>query len=571
MIEYELIVLLKIESSECKVKFYTYSLLVALVLFLAACADDSTVETETAGESTGGDLVAAYASDTSSLDPAGQNDLPSDQRRNVIYEGLFYLNDDLEPESRLAVDYNQVDDNTWVFNLREDVKFHDGTEFNAEAVKASIERVLDPAIASARANIFEMITEINVVDEYTIEMITEYPFASLLNYLSHDAGGIVSKAVIDEDYQNAIDEAGLDMTAEEYYELRAAGGADYEEFMTDIGENTGAIVEQKPTGTNYMKFQSRTPGDNVVVERFDDYWDEPATLDTITFKVVSEDGSRIAELESGQSHFIQGFENAQWERIENNPDLEGHPVYNIAQEYVGMNTQKGPLQDKRVRQAIGHLVDKDTIMEGIYYGTGRTMKVAIQEEVLGYNEDLEDLEYNPERAEELLEEAGYGDGFDLNIMTNDTPERIDLAIFLQEELATVGINLSVEQLEWGAYLEAVSNGEHDLFILGWPNAVGDPDQGIWPLFHSSMQGHAGNRAFFDNETVDELLEQGRRETDLERREEIYQEIDEILVEEQPTVFIRQAQSANAARAEVEGLHIDNFNKPDFRNVTINEE
>ena len=559
-----------------KRKYYIYLLMAALMIIMAACTSDSDVEVtdeegNTEETNTGGDLVASYATDVSSLDPAGQNDLPSDQRRNVIYEGLLYLNDELEPEPRLAEDYEQTDETTWVFNLREGVQFHDGTEFNAEAVKANIERIVDPAVASSRANIFEMIEEINVVDEYTVEIITEYPFAALPNYLAHDAGGMVSKAVIDEDYQNALDEAELDMTLDEFYEQRAAGGAEYEETADEVGRATGTIVEQKPVGTGYMQFQSRSPGENVVVERFDDYWDEPAKLDTITFKVVAEDASRIAELESGQSHFIQGFDNAQWERIENHPEMETHPVYNLSNEYVGMNTQKGPLEDKRVRQAIGHMVDKDTIMEGIYYGVGRTMKGALQEEILGYNEDLEDLEYNPERATELLEEAGYGDGFDLTIMTNDTPERVDLAIYLQEELKTVGINLNIEQLEWGAYLEAVSNGEHDLFILGWPNPVGDPDQGIWPLFHSSMQGAAGNRSFFDNAEVDELLEQGRRELDDTKREEIYQEIDRILVEEQPAVFIRQSQSANAARTEVEGLYISHFNKPDFRNVTINEQ
>lgn len=559
-----------------KKNYYIYLLIAALMIIMAACTSDSDVEVtdeegNTEETSTGGDLVASYATDVSSLDPAGQNDLPSDQRRNVIYEGLLYLNDELEPEPRLATDYEQTNETTWVFNLREGVQFHDGTEFNAEAVKANIERIVDPAVASSRANIFEMIEEINVVDDYTVEIITEYPFAALPNYLAHDAGGMVSKAVIDEDYQNALDEAELDMTLDEFYEQRAAGGAEYEETANEVGRATGTIVEQKPVGTGYMQFQSRSPGENVVVERFDDYWDEPAKLDTITFKVVAEDASRIAELESGQSHFIQGFDNAQWERIENHPEMETHPVYNLSNEYVGMNTQKGPLEDKRVRQAIGHMVDKDTIMEGIYYGVGRTMKGALQEEILGYNEDLEDLEYNPERAKELLEEAGYGDGFDLTIMTNDTPERVDLAIYLQEELKEVGINLSIEQLEWGAYLEAVSNGEHDLFILGWPNPVGDPDQGIWPLFHSSMQGTAGNRSFFDNAEVDELLEQGRRELDDAKREEIYQEIDKILVEEQPAVFIRQSQSANAARTEVEGLYISHFNKPDFRNVTINEQ
>ncbi|WP_166626228.1 glutathione ABC transporter substrate-binding protein [Jeotgalicoccus sp. S0W5] len=554
-------------------KKFKYIIFAMTLLMLAACTDDSEVmESENAAsDSSGGDLVASYASDASSLDPAGQNDLPSDQRRNVIYEGLFYLDEDLNPQPRLVTDYEQTDDTTWVFNLREGVKFHDGTDFNADAVKASFERIMDPAVASARANIFEMISEINVIDDYTIEIVTEYPFAPFLNYLAHDGAGIVSKEVIDEDYQNAIDQSDQDISLEEFYELREAGGGEYEAVSQAVGNNTGEIIEQKPIGTGYMQFQSRTPGEEIVVERFDDYWDEPAKLDTVTFKVVVEDASRIAELESGQSHFIQGFDNGQWERIENHPEMETYPVYNLSNEYIGMNTQEGPLEDKRVRQAIAHMVDKEEIMEGIYFGVGREMKGAIQQELLGYNKDLEDLDYDPERAKELLSEAGYEDGFDLTVMTNDSPERVDLAVLMQEKLKEIGINLEIEQLEWGAYLEAVSNGEHDLFILGWPNPVGDPDQSFWPLVHSSMQGASGNRSFYENEEVDSLLEQGRQELDEGKREEIYQRVDEILIEDQPFVSIRQAQSANAARTEVQGLEINNFNKPDFRNVTLESE
>ncbi|WP_026866934.1 glutathione ABC transporter substrate-binding protein [Jeotgalicoccus marinus] len=554
-------------------KKFKYIIFAMTLLMLAACTDDSEVmESENAAsDSSGGDLVASYASDASSLDPAGQNDLPSDQRRNVIYEGLFYLDEDLNPQPRLATDYEQTDDTTWVFNLREGVKFHDGTDFNANAVKASFERIMDPAVASARANIFEMISEINVIDDYTIEIVTEYPFSPFLNYLAHDGAGIVSKEVIDEDYQNAIDQSDQDISLEEFYELRESGGEEYEAVAQAVGNNTGAIIEQKPIGTGYMQFQSRTPGEEIVVERFDDYWDEPAKLDTVTFKVVVEDASRIAELESGQSHFIQGFDNGQWERIENHPEMETYPVYNLSNEYIGMNTQEGPLEDKRVRQAIAHMVDKEEIMEGIYFGVGREMKGAIQQELLGYNENLEDLDYDPERAKELLNEAGYENGFDLTVMTNDSPERVDLAVLMQEKLKEIGINLEIEQLEWGAYLEAVSNGEHDLFILGWPNPVGDPDQSFWPLVHSSMQGASGNRSFYENEEVDSLLEQGRQELDEGKREEIYQRVDEILIEDQPFVSIRQAQSANAARTEVQGLEINNFNKPDFRNVTLESE
>lgn len=551
-------------------KLFKISIFILGLVFLSACTDDSAIssETEASEGEEGGDLVVSYPSDAGSLDPAGVNDMASDQRRQVIYEGLISLDYNLEPEGLLAEDFKQVDDTTWHFTLKEGVKFHDGSSLTADAVKASIDRIKDPAMASSRAYIFDMIDEVNVIDDYTVEIKTGDTFAPLLSYLSHDGAGIISKQVIDEDYQNALNEAEIDMSLEEFYALREEGGEKYTDIAKKVSEYTGTIVEEKPTGTGYMKFQSRSPGEKVVVERFDEYWDGPVNLDTVTFKIVTEDASRIAELESGQSQLIQGFDVGQVERLESNPNINVLPVYNISTEFVGMNTQKGPLKDKRVRQAIGHLVDKDSIMEGIYLNMGRTMKGAIQEEVLGYDENLEDLEYNPSKAKTLLKEAGYEDGFDLKLLTNDVPDRVDIAVYLQEELKTVDINIEIEQLEWGTYLEAVSSGEQDLFILGWPNTVGDPDQGLWPILHSSMLGNGGNRFFFENEAVDQLLEEGRRELDSNKRAEIYQEINEILVEEQPAVFVKQAEYPNAMTANVHGLEIDQFGHPDFRKVTL---
>ena len=551
-------------------KLFKISIFILGLVFLSACTDDSAIssETEASEGEEGGDLVVSYPSDAGSLDPAGVNDMASDQRRQVIYEGLISLDYNLEPEGLLAEDFKQVDDTTWHFTLKEGVKFHDGSSLTADAVKASIDRIKDPAMASSRAYIFDMIDEVNVIDDYTVEIKTGDTFAPLLSYLSHDGAGIISKQVIDEDYQNALNEAEIDMSLEEFYALREEGGEKYTDIAKKVSEYTGTIVEEKPTGTGYMKFQSRSPGEKVVVERFDEYWGGPVNLDTVTFKIVTEDASRIAELESGQSQLIQGFDVGQVERLESNPNINVLPVYNISTEFVGMNTQKGPLKDKRVRQAIGHLIDKDSIMEGIYLNMGRTMKGAIQEEVLGYDENLEDLEYNPSKAKTLLKEAGYEDGFDLKLLTNDVPDRVDIAVYLQEELKTVDINIEIEQLEWGTYLEAVSSGEQDLFILGWPNTVGDPDQGLWPILHSSMLGNGGNRFFFENEAVDQLLEEGRRELDSNKRAEIYQEINEILVEEQPAVFVKQAEYPNAMTANVHGLEIDQFGHPDFRKVTL---
>lgn len=550
-----------------------FTFLTALAMVLTACSDDSHVEEAAgkaeAGESeTGGDLVISTGNDIVSLDPHASNELYSDQVRNTIYEGLVTQDEDFEIEPLLAEEWEQLDDLTWRFELREGVEFHDGSTFNAEVVKANLDRIRDPAVASPRLSLFEMISEVNVIDDYSVEIVTEYPFVPLLNHLSHDGGGMISKEVIDEDYRQAIENSGAGYSVEEYYALREDGGEAFEEAADEISGDIGSVVDQNPAGTNYAQFESRSPGENLVLKKNEDYWQGPMNLDTITFKIVAETGARMAELETGESHIIFNYESSNVERIENNPETEAYNNSNVAINFIGFNTQKAPLDDVKVRQAISHAVDKDEIMEGIYNGMGKIPEGPMVEGMSGDTEDLKEFEYDLEEARKLMEEAGHEDGFELSIITNDAPERVDTAVYLQEALAELNITATVEQIEWGTYLEEASTGKHDIFLLGWPNFTGDPDQALWPLFHSSMHGAQGNRTFYDNPEVDALLEAGRAEQDPEARAEIYEEAQAIIVEDAPAIYFNESVSMNAYRTEVEGLYIDDFIKPDFRDVKL---
>lgn len=546
--------------------------MVVMAGILTACTNDQAIDGSTeAAEDTvseGGDFIVSTGTDAVSMDPHGNNDLYSDQVRNTIYEGLVKHDENMAITPLLAEEYEQVDEVTWRFSLRNDVVFHDGSEFNAEVVKANLERVTDPATASPRLNIFEMIEEVNVIDDYTVEIITEYPFAPFLNHLTHNGGGMISKAVIDEDYENALESAGHEMSAAEYYDLRQGSDEEHTNIADDIFNYIGEVVESNPTGTNYAAFSSRSPGEKTVVEKFDDYWGEPMNLDTVTFKIITETNSRIADLETGNSHMIMGYEGSHLSQIEQSEVMEPYTLYNMAVQYIGFNTESEPMDDKRVRQAISHLVDRQEIIDGIYSGSGKLPKGIVTSELLGYDESLEGYPYDVERAQELMEEAGYEDGFEISILTNDDDERINVAVYLQEALEEINVKANVEQLEWGAFLEKAGQGEHDIFIQGAPNSTGDPDQMLWDVFHSSMKGTQGNRTFFDDEGFDQLLQEGREATSDEEREEIYKEAQAILEDEAPMIYFRETESMNAYGEGVEGLYIDHFNRPDFRDVTI---
>lgn len=558
-------------------KFWKFFSVFIAVLVLVACTDDSNVDeatlenSNTEGPMGGGDFTIAIPSDAVSMDPHGSNDVPSEQVRSEIYEGLVTQDEDLEVIPLLAEDWEEVDDTTWVFTLKEGVTFHDGSEFNAEVVKANIERLLDPAVASPRSFLLDVISEVNVIDEYTVEFVLDYPFSPMLNTLTHGAGNMISKELIDADYENALSEAGEDITIEDFYKLRQEGGDAYEEVVNSITNDVGTLVEQGPVGTNYLEFESRDPGESTVLKKNEEYWDEVATIDKVTYNVVPEIGSRIAELETDASDFVLAVQSNNIDRIESNENLTLERNNSVSFDYIGFNSSKEPFDNPLVRQAITHAFDKDAVLSGVYNDSGQRAIGPLAPGVLGYSDDIEGLEYDMDKAKELLSEAGHEDGFDITLMVHDdNPERIDMAVFLQESLAELNINVNVEQLELGAFLDVTANGEHDMFVLGWFNFTGDPDNGLAPLFHSDNLGNSGNRSFFENDELDSLLDEGRQVSDENERQEIYEEAQQILIDEAAAIYVRYGENLHASSANVEGINIDSYNLFDFRNVTFTE-
>lgn len=518
---------------QVKKSFLLFILLVTSVMVIAACgSDDSDTGNETGtGEETGeqvasegGDLIIAEHSDAVSLDPHGSNDTPSSNVAFNIYEALVTQNQDMELEPGLAYDWEMIDDLTWEFKLEEGVKFHDGSDFNAEVVKANLDRILDDAIASPRAFLYDMISEINVVDDYTIQFVTEYSFAPLPAHLAHNGGGMISGELIEKDYAAMED-----------------------------GEEPGSVINAEPVGTGPFVFDSWTPGEEIKLVRNDDYWGEPAHLDSITFKVVPEDSTRIADLETEAAHITDPLSPSDVSRIEATEGVHVNKQPSVSLSYIGFNASKEPFDDPLVRQAISKAIDKDAIIEGIYDGAGIPANGPLAPDVFGYDDSIEGLEYNVEEAKELLAEAGYPDGFSTTIWTNDTRERVDTATFVQAQLKEIGVEVEIEQVEWGAYLENTAAGEHDMFVLGWSTVTGDADYGMYPLFHTDNFGEPGNRTFLDNAEVDKLLVEARQNPNADERLDLYRQVQEILVDEAPMIYIHHQEFLLGVSDKVQGF------------------
>lgn len=536
-----------------KKSLWALLLTLALALVLAACAgggDDAGDDpaegdpeggetgTETGGEA-GGDLILAVLSDASSLDPHGSNDVPSSVVQANIYETLVNRNENNEIVEGLASSWEQIDETTWSFTLQEGVTFHDGEEFNAEVVKMNLDRVRDEAIASPRFFLYEMITDVEVTGDYEVQITTEYPFAPLLAHLSHNGGGMISPASIEADYA-AMEE----------------------------GSDPGSVISEAPVGTGFFVFDTWQVGSEIRLTKNEDYWGEAAKVDTVAFRVVPDSQVRTADLETGNVHIIDPVQPNEVERINNSGAGSVLQKASSSLAYLGFNTEKEPFNDPLVRQAISLAVDREAIISGVYENYGIAAIGPLAPGIFGYTEDIDAVEYNMDEARALLEEAGMADGFSTSIWTNDNPQRQAMAVLIQESLAELNIEVEIEVMEFGAYLEQTAAGQHDMFILGWSNPTGDADYGTYALFHSSQKGNPGNRSFYENPEVDALLDEGRREADPAAREEIYAEVAQLLTDDAPMAFLLHTEYLVGIADNVSGFDIDTSGIYQLQNVTI---
>ncbi len=478
----------------------------------------------------GGTLIIAELSDATQLDPHKGTDIPSaNVYHGKIYEGLVAQDENMNVIPALATEWKKVDDLTWEFKLREGVKFHDGTDFTADAVKRTIERVLNPDTASPRASLFKMITEVKVVDDYTVQLVTEYPFAPLLANLSHYSAGIISPKAIDE-----------------------------------LGDKLG----QNPAGTGPFKFKSWSPGAEIVLEKYEEYWGEKAKVNEVVFKVIPEDATRLSMVETGEAHLAEPVQVTEVERVEGSSNMTLHRSDALGIDYIGFNLKKEPFNDVRVRQAINYAVDMDVILEGVYNNIGSKATAPMGPGVWGHNPNLEAYAYDVNKAKELLAEAGYPNGFKTTIWTNDNKARMDLAEVVQSQLKGVGIEAEIKVMEWGSYLEATANGEHDMFVLGWSNMTGDADYNQWFLYHTDAQGNPGNRTFYSNPEVDKLIDAGRKETNPDERLKIYAQAQEIEMKDAPMILVRNDMDLIAVGKGVKGFWMHPSGIMMLSNVTV---
>lgn len=482
----------------------------------------------------GGTLVIARPTDAVGLDPKVETTSPGNWVMTNIYENLVKLDTDMTFQPALAERWEQVEPDRWRFYLRQGVKFHDGTDFNAEAVKFSIERIKNPDDPGRASSNLAAITAVEVVDDYTVDIVTDGPYGPLLNIMSLVyATGIVSPA--------AVEQYGEDFT-------------------------------RNPVGTGPFRFVEWITNDQIVIERNPDYWGEPAKLERVVYRVIPEESARMLALDTGEVHMVMAPAPSMIEVYREDPSYTIFETPGVRIIWFGLMTAREPLNDVRVRQALSLGVDRQSILDNVLEGMGYLPQAMISPSVFGFTDTSEAFVYDPERAAALLEEAGWvdsdGDGIrdkdgePLTLLHYGTRGRYlkdaEIAEAYQAAMRELGVDIQLEVLEWGTLFEMLRQPDMpaDLFTLGWSTATGDADYTLGPVFGSQNIPPTGWNSFeYQNPEFDELVAQAGTTTDPDERAGLYAQALQILAEDMPVVPIYNSKEVIVASADVQGFAI----------------
>ncbi len=487
-------------------------------------------------------LVFAMNTDVQSMDPQIQNDTTSEQVVKMLYNTLLKFEDDGTVVGDLAESWSVSEDKlTWTFNLKQGVKFHNGKELTSADVKATFDRALNAEAGGLRTTeIIKMFTSVEAPDPYTVTITTDAPYGPMESLMCN-----MSLGIMDADY---IEQYGLDL------------GTSAE------GEN----------GTGPFKVVSWERDQEIVVERFDDYFGTPAKLQTVVYTIIPEAASRVIALETGEVDVIDKPTDEDLARLE--ADTENFTVLRkptISQRLFRFGCNDPIISNTKVRQAIVYAIDRQAIIDALFTGSAYPSTAPLAPVTFGYS-DLGEIEQDLELAKSLLAEAGYPDGFDTKIVTTERYQNgIELAEIISQQLAEIGINAEIEVWEWSA-LSASWNGitadefDQPIFIMGAGPSMRDADGGLRGLYTTSETGlNDRNYGFYSNAEVDALIEQGMQETDQQKRVEIYKEAMEILYREDPVAFwLFDMYGLAITSSKVEGVTLSPISTITFENATV---
>ena len=486
------------------------------------------------------------------MDPMDTSDTLSGGVQRLIMDGLFGFDDEMKIIPLLAESYEANEDATeYVIHLRQGISFSDGTPLNAEAAKANFDRWGDKELGLKRTTLLcNVLKSTEAVDEYTVKVTLTEPFGAFVATLAHPACVLMSPQVIEQ---------GKEACAE------------------------------RPVGTGQYLFKEWIAGDHTTVTLNKDWWGydpeicggkalaEPdAGFQSITFRPVGENASRVAMLQSGEADFIWPVTTESMETLAADENVYVGADEGIVVRYMFMNTQKAPFNDVRVRQAMNYAIDKDAYIAVVKNGLASKATSILGPATQHYKRN-EPYAYDLEKARKLLTDAGYPDGFEISLICTTTTSDLKQCEFIQQQLAQAGITVNINSMEKAIVSEKVESAEGpgsevevEMYMSGWSSSTGDADWGIRPvLAKESEPPKSYNISYFENDEMDGCLKAALETADEEKRAELYAKAQDIIWEECPVVFFANDYNTWASAADVANVKIYPDGGLNIRNARMN--
>ncbi len=488
----------------------------------------------TAGPSRAADrpFVHRLSGEPLSLDPAKSNRLQDDQVMWLLYDALTQLSADAtKMEPALAERWKESADGlTYTFTLRKNVRFHDGSPLDAQAVKASYERQFlsgSPYYSTSPPNAYErvlsgLVKEVRVLDPQTVSITLHYPRPQQFALVK-----IVSP--------QALTRNGLHLT-------------------------------RTPVGTGPFRLE-RWEADRIVLTPFADSWHGQPRLSQVLLPFVPDSQVAVERLEAGEFDLVSDVPTHLFERLAANPALRLIKVGGLNLRFLGMQMDRPALQDRRVREAIARAVDRDRLATVLGRGAMLPARGPLPPASLGYDPQLSQPAYDPQRAQALLQEADVGTGLTLRLLHNASLEVWSAAVqAVRSDLKKVGVSVELVRVpDWKTFHEDRRKGQHDLYLYGWSVSTPDPERFLFPLFQSKSPDNFGR---FSSAKVDDLLAQARQPMDDARRLRLYQEATRLILADVPAVFLFHEITFAAQHARVAGLTLNLYGHPQDKLVGV---
>ncbi|MGL6098707.1 MAG: ABC transporter substrate-binding protein [Fusobacteriaceae bacterium] len=465
-------------------------------------------------------IVVAQGSKPRSLDPYKYNEFPALMITEHIYNNLITLDNDGSLVPDLAISWKIISPKEIEFELRKDVKFHNGNDFKSNDVVYSFNRMKAmPGSGIAVDNLENIVA----IDDYKVKLILKSPSSPFIASLASPLLGIM-----DEEYSSQNEDK----------------------------------IGVSPNGTGPFIFKDWKDGERVILESNKNYFNGAPKIDGLTFWIITETPNRIIALETGEAQIAYAVSPFDADKMKNHKDIRLETKLTATTDYLGLNTNKKILGNPALRKAINIGIDKQSIIDSILFGKGQVAKSIVNPKIWGSSEDSVGWYYNKEKAKELIKNNGL-EGTELSLWVSDNPTRVQVAQIIQANLKEIGLDIKINAVEWGTFLQKTAMGEHDLLLTTWFIGAPDADTILRSLIYSKSAGSGGNRSFYYNQDVDHKLEDAAESFDPKKRLELYWEIQDIVSKESPVIPIVHKYDTMAFSRKVKNYQ---YNRATLRNL-----